>query len=60
MPRFYEAACILELSCNLLVIANASDGASPNRLHKSLEGVADKDESYRTVNLYAPLLKRPM
>ena len=60
LPLFWEAVCILELTCNLWVIAIASDGASPNRLHKSLRGVADKDECYRTVNLYAPHLKRPM
>ena len=60
LPLFWEAVCILELTCNLWVIAIASDGASPNRLHKSLHGVANKDECYRTVNLYAPHLKRPM
>ena len=59
LSPFWEAVCILELTCNLWVIAIASDGASPNRLHKSLHGVADKDECYRTVNLCAPHLKRP-
>ena len=60
LPLFWEAVCILELTCNLWVIAIASDGASPNRLHKSLHGVADKDECCHTMNLYAPHLKRPM
>ena len=60
LPLFWEAVCILELTCNLWVIAITSDGASPNRLHKSLHGVADKDECYCTVNLCAPHLKRPM
>ena len=58
LPLFWEAVCILEPTCNLWVIAIASDGTSPNRrfyrLHKSLDGGADKDECYRTVNLLAP------
>jgi len=58
MPLFWEAVCILETSCNLWVIAATSDGASPNRrfyrLHKPLDGDADGDLCYRTINLYAP------
>ena len=58
MPLFWEAICILEMTCNLWVIAATSDGASPNRrffcLHKPLDGNADGDVSYRTINLYAP------
>ena len=58
MPLFWEAICILEMTCNLWVIAATSDGASPNRgffrLHKPLNGNADGDVCYRTVNLYAP------
>ncbi|KAK3754384.1 hypothetical protein QZH41_002038 [Actinostola sp. cb2023] len=58
MPIFWEAVCILELSCNLWVVATTSDGASPNRrlyrLHEALDGGAGKDVCYRTVNLYAP------
>lgn len=58
MPLFWEAVCILETTCNLWVIAATSDGASPNRrfyrLHKELDGDADGDLCYRTVNLYAP------
>ena len=58
MPLFWEGVCILETSCNLWVIAAAtSDGASPNRrfykLHKPLDGDADIDVCYCTVNLYA-------
>ena len=38
MPLFWEAICILEMTCNLWVIAATSDGVSPNRrffrLHK--------------------------
>jgi len=58
MPLFWEAVCILETTCNLWVTAATSDGASPNRrfyrLHKPLDGDADGDVCYRTVNLYAP------
>ena len=54
MPLFREAVCVLETTCNLLVIAATSDGASPNRrfycLHKPLDGDADGDVCYRTVN----------
>ena len=60
LPLFWEEVCTLELAYNLWVIAIASDGASPNRLHKSLHKVADKGECYCTVNLYAPHLKSPM
>lgn len=58
MPLFLEAVAILETSCNLWVIVATSDGASPNRrfyrLHKPLDGGADTDVCYRTVNLFAP------
>ncbi|PFX13118.1 hypothetical protein AWC38_SpisGene22826 [Stylophora pistillata] len=58
MPLFWEAVAILELTCNLWVIASTSDGATPNRkfyrMHKSLDGNADKDVCYRTINLFAP------
>ena len=58
MLLFWEAVCILETTCNLWVIATTSDGASPNRrfyrLHKPLDGDADGDVCYRTINLYAP------
>lgn len=58
MPLFWEAVCILETTCNLWVIEATSEGASPNkrfyRLHKPLDGGADGDVCYCTVNLYAP------
>ena len=58
MPLFWEAVAILELSCNLWVIAATSDGASPNRsfykMHEGLDGNAGKDVCFRTINIYAP------
>ena len=58
MPLFWEAVCILELTCNLWVVAATSDGASPNRsfyrMHTALDGNAGKEVCYRTINLYAP------
>ena len=58
MPTFWEAVCILETSCNLWVVAATADGATPNRrffrLHKPLDGNAEGDVCYRTINLYAP------
>ena len=58
MPLFWEAVAILELSCNLWVIAATSDGASPNRsfykMHEGLDGSAGKDVCFRTINIYAP------
>ena len=58
MPLFWEAIDVLELTCNLWVIASTSDGASPNRrlyrMHKPLDNNAEDDLCYRTINLYAP------
>ena len=58
MPLFWEAIGVLELTCNLWVIASTSDGASPNRrlyrMHKALDNNAKDDFCYRTINLYAP------
>ena len=58
MPLFWEAIGVLELTCNLWVIASTSDGASPNRrlyrMHKPLVNNAEDDLCYRTINLYAP------
>lgn len=58
MPLFWQAVSILETACNLWVIAATSDGASPNRrfyrMHKGLDGGADTDVCYRSINLYAP------
>ena len=57
MPLFWDAVCILEVNCNLWVIAATSDGASPNRrfyrMHKAMDGGTDKDVCYCTVNLFA-------
>ena len=57
MPTFWDAVCILEVNCNLWVIAATSDGASLNRrfyrMHKAMDGGTDKDVCHRTVNLYA-------
>lgn len=57
MSTFWEAVGILEIRCNLKVVAAVSDGASPNRkfysLHKLLVG-GDDDPAHRTVNLYDP------
>ena len=58
MPLFWEAVCHLETRCNLWVIATTSDGAAPNRrfyrLHTQLDGDANKDVCYRTINIFAP------
>ena len=57
MPLFWQAVCILELTCKLWVIATTSDGASPNRsffgLNRELDGNSGKPVTYRAVNLYA-------
>lgn len=61
MSIFWEAVAILELSCNLRVIAAVSDGASPNRaffqvnefMDSCEETIVDHGFVYRTVNLYA-------
>ena len=58
LPLFWEAVCILQLTCNLWVIAIASDGASLNKHHKSLHGVAGKDECYCTVNFVCTSSKK--
>lgn len=53
MPIFWEAICVLEVTCNLWVIAATSDGASPNRRFYHLHN-AEGDECYRITNLYVP------
>ena len=57
MPIFWKAVSILEMTCNLWVIAATSDGASPNRkffrLHFGLDGGSGKDFVYRVKNMFA-------
>ena len=57
MPTFWEAVAILELTCQLPVIAAVSDGASPNRkfyrMHSAMDNKMDADITHRTINLYA-------
>lgn len=55
-PLFWRAVCLLELSCNLFVIATTSDGASPNRgFYKMHKGFVADDGSvvFRTPNIFA-------
>eukprot|EP00794_Sanderia_malayensis_P014501 gene14501-16008_t len=58
MTTFWEAVAILELACNLPVIAAVSDGASSNRkfyrMHELLDGAGSSDVVHHSVNLYAP------
>ena len=59
MSTFWEAVGILELTCNLHVIAAVSDGASSNRKfynnHRDMAGIRpNNDIVHRTVNIYAP------
>jgi hypothetical protein len=61
MTIFWDAVAILELSCNLQVIATVSDGASPNRkfyrMHQLIDATLEESDDgivYRTINLYAP------
>ena len=57
-PLFWKAVSILELTVNLWVTGTCCDGASPKRkfflLHKEIDGGANRDVVYRTVNLYSP------
>ena len=56
-PVFWRAVAILEMTCNLPVIATICDGASPNRrffgMHEDLDGKGDISYVHRTINLYA-------
>ena len=55
-PLFWKTVNILE-NMNLKVIAATADGASPNRkffrMHKPLDGDAEKAVVYRTLNLFS-------
>ena len=56
-PLFWRAIGILELNCNLHVVATSSDGMSANRkfyrLHKHIMG-EKSNISNKTINLFAP------
>ena len=55
-PLFWRAVAILELTCNLKVIAATSDGASQNRKFYKMHSAFDtnaKNITYRTPNIYA-------
>ena len=57
MLTFWRAISILEDTCNLLVIAVVSDGASSNRAFYKMHNMMDGNDNqvvYRTINLYAP------
>ena len=59
MSTFWEAVGILEMTCQLYVIAAVSDGASSNRKfynnHSEMDGKStDSDIIHRTINIYAP------
>ena len=58
MPIFWKAVSILEISCQLKVIAAVCDGASSNRkffsMHSNLSGNSEPGVTYRALNIYAP------
>ena len=56
MPIFWEAVYILEVLCNLRVIAATADGASPNRSFFKFHHLLDPENHpvcYRTIDLFA-------
>ena len=59
MPLFWKAVSLLELSCNLQVIATVSDGASFNRkfyrMHRGPQtNAVDDSVVYKTINIFRP------
>ena len=56
LPLFWRCIAILELNCQLRVIATVCDGAAPNRkffkLHKGLDCCTDTEVVYRTINVF--------
>ena len=58
VPIFWQAILLLEVECNLWVVAATSDGASSNRkfikLHKAISGDHSRDITYCIWNMYAP------
>ena len=57
VPIFWKAVAVLELTCNLWVVAATSDGASPNRkfykIHSGISTDTDKNVTYKVKNLFA-------
>ena len=57
MPLFWEAVGLLELECNLWVVAATSDGASPNRIFYTLNKNLNNDETrnicHKAIHLFA-------
>ena len=59
-PLFWKAVGILEIKCNLKVIAATCDGASPNRKlfrmhsHMTCNDTDDVDVIYKVLNMYSP------
>lgn len=57
-PIFWRAVSILEMNCNLAVVAATVDGASPNRrffqMHAGIQGNTENDVVFRTKNLFNP------
>ena len=55
---FWEAVCLLETVCNLIVLGATCDGANANRsffkMHKLLDPDNTRNITYRTKNIYAP------
>ena len=58
VPIFWKAVAVLELKCNLWVVAVTSDGAAPNRrfyrIHFGISADTDTDFTYKVKNLFAP------
>lgn len=61
LPLLWEAIGLLEIECNLWVVAVTSDGASANRalfeMHKNLDKTPAAADNFcnKTINLFAPL-----
>ena len=55
MMTFWKAVSILELTCDLYVIAAVSDSTNRKfyRMYKMMDGLVDNEVTYRTINLFA-------
>ena len=55
MPTFWEVVAVVELTCELQVIATVNDGASSNRkfywMHEQMSNTDDSSVVLRTINL---------